>query len=139
MKLAIIDIGTNTFKLMIARVQDGGFLVIDKEKIPVKLGEGGINNNVIAHNPFQRGLKAMKTHKSTIDRFEVDKVAPIVTAPVLIMHANKDYIVPFEEGKKLYDLFNSRKKFIAIDGDFHIALTGDYLMKQITEFLQENK
>ena len=55
------------------------------------------------------------------------------------MHANKDYIVPFEEGKKLYDLFNSRKKFIAIDGDFHIALTGDYLMKQITEFLQENK
>ena len=73
------------------------------------------------------------------DRFESDKIASKVSAPVLIMHANKDYIVPFEEGKKLYDLFNSRKKFIAIDGDFHIALTGDYLMKQITEFLQENK
>ena len=73
------------------------------------------------------------------DRFEVDKVASKVTAPVLIMHANKDYIVPFEEGKKLYELFNSRKKFIAIDGDFHIALTGDYLMKQILEFSQEKK
>ena len=55
------------------------------------------------------------------------------------MHANKDYIVPFEEGKKLYELFRSRKKFIAIDGDFHIALTGDYLLKQISEFMQEKK
>jgi fermentation-respiration switch protein FrsA (DUF1100 family) len=73
------------------------------------------------------------------DRFESDKVASKVSAPVLIMHANKDYIVPFEEGVKLYELFNSRKKFIAIDGDFHIALTGDYLMRQISEFLQESK
>jgi fermentation-respiration switch protein FrsA (DUF1100 family) len=73
------------------------------------------------------------------DRFEVDKIAPEVTAPVLVMHAKKDYIVPFEEGEKLYSLFNSRKKLIAIDGDFHIALTGDYLMKQILEFLQEKK
>lgn len=46
------------------------------------------------------------------DRFEVDKVASKVTAPVLIMHANKDYIVPFEEGKKLYELFNSRKSLL---------------------------
>jgi fermentation-respiration switch protein FrsA (DUF1100 family) len=73
------------------------------------------------------------------DRFEVDKIAPEITAPVLVMHAKKDYIVPFEEGEKLYSLFNSRKKLVAIDGDFHIALTGDYLMKQILEFLQEKK
>jgi exopolyphosphatase/guanosine-5'-triphosphate,3'-diphosphate pyrophosphatase len=91
-KLAIIDIGTNTFKLMIARVQDGGFLVIDKEKIPVKLGEGGINNNVIAHNPFQRGLKAMKTHKETIDRFEVDKTLAFATSAIRSAENGKDFV-----------------------------------------------
>jgi exopolyphosphatase/guanosine-5'-triphosphate,3'-diphosphate pyrophosphatase len=91
-KLAIIDIGTNTFKLMIARVQDGGFLVIDKEKIPVKLGEGGINNNVIAHNPFQRGLKAMKTHKATIDRFEVDKTLAFATSAIRSAENGKDFV-----------------------------------------------
>lgn len=73
------------------------------------------------------------------DRFESDKIASKVTAPVLIFHANKDYLVPFEEGKKLYELFNSPKRFIAIDGDFHIALTGEYLMKHIAEFTQEKK
>ena len=92
MKLAIIDIGTNTFKLMIARVQDGGFLVIDKEKIPVKLGEGGINNNVIAHNPFQRGLKAMKTHKATIDRFEVDKTLAFATSAIRSAENGRDFV-----------------------------------------------
>jgi exopolyphosphatase/guanosine-5'-triphosphate,3'-diphosphate pyrophosphatase len=91
-KLAIIDIGTNTFKLMIARVQDGNFLVIDKEKIPVKLGEGGINNNVIAHNPFQRGLKAMKTHKATIDRFEVDKTLAFATSAIRSAENGRDFV-----------------------------------------------
>jgi exopolyphosphatase/guanosine-5'-triphosphate,3'-diphosphate pyrophosphatase len=77
---------------MIARVQDGGFLVIDKEKIPVKLGEGGINNNVIAHNPFQRGLKAMKTHKATIDRFEVDKTLAFATSAIRSAENGKDFV-----------------------------------------------
>ncbi len=73
------------------------------------------------------------------DRFESDKLAPKITAPVLVMHATKDYIVPFAEGKKLFELFNSRKSFIAIEGDFHIGLSGDYLTRQISEFLPEKK
>jgi exopolyphosphatase/guanosine-5'-triphosphate,3'-diphosphate pyrophosphatase len=92
-KLAIIDIGTNTFKLMIARVQeDGQFRVIDKEKIPVKLGEGGINNDVIAHSPFLRGLKAMKTHKARIDRFEVDKTLAFATSAIRSASNGKDFV-----------------------------------------------
>lgn len=83
LKLAIIDIGTNTFKLMIARVHENGdFVVIDKEKIPVKLGEGGINNHHISHTPFLRGIKAMKTHKAKIDRFEVDHIMAFATSAI---------------------------------------------------------
>jgi len=73
------------------------------------------------------------------DRFESDKLASKITSPVLVMHANKDYLVPFAEGKKIFELFQSKKRFIEIEGDFHIGLTGDYLMKQISEFLAENK
>ena len=101
---------------------------------------------IILEAPFSSTLSMAKNNYWFLpvslilkDRFESDKIASKVSAPVLIMHANKDYIVPFEEGEKLFELFNSRKKFVAIDGDFHIALTGDYLMKQITEFLQEKK
>ena len=93
MKIAIIDIGTNTFKLMIARVHENGqFTVIFKEKIPVKLGEGGINNQVISHSPFQRGIKAMNTHKATIDRFEVDKILAFATSAIRSARNGKEFV-----------------------------------------------
>jgi exopolyphosphatase/guanosine-5'-triphosphate,3'-diphosphate pyrophosphatase len=93
LKIAIIDIGTNTFKLMIARIQDDGTVtLIDKEKIPVKLGEGGINNQLIAHNPFQRGLKAMRTHKAKIDRFQVDQVLAFATSAIRSAKNGREFV-----------------------------------------------
>lgn len=93
MKIAIIDIGTNTFKLMIARIQDdGSVVIIDKEKIPVKLGEGGINNDIIAHTPFLRGIKAMKTHKEKIDRFQVDEVLAFATSAIRSAKNGKEFV-----------------------------------------------
>jgi exopolyphosphatase/guanosine-5'-triphosphate,3'-diphosphate pyrophosphatase len=82
-KIAIIDIGTNTFKLMIVKIgDDGTFKVVFKEKIPVKLGEGGINNQQIAHSPFLRGIKAMITHKESIDKHGVEHVMAFATSAI---------------------------------------------------------
>jgi exopolyphosphatase/guanosine-5'-triphosphate,3'-diphosphate pyrophosphatase len=68
---------------MIVKIrEDGQMTLIDKEKIPVKLGEGGINNNVISHSPFLRGIKALKTHKAKIDRFEVDLILAFATSAI---------------------------------------------------------
>jgi len=78
---------------MIARVHENGqFVVIDKEKIPVKLGEGGINNQLISHAPFQRGLKAMKTHKAKIDRFEVDHVLAFATSAIRSANNGQEFV-----------------------------------------------
>jgi len=71
------------------------------------------------------------------DRFETDKIASKIFSPVLIFHATGDRIVPFEEGKNLFDKFNSYKKFIPIDGNFHIALSPKYLVEQIEIFFSE--
>ena len=78
---------------MIARIHENGeFVVIDKEKIPVKLGEGGINNQVISHTPFLRGVKAMATHKATIDRFEVDHVRAFATSAIRSASNGEDFV-----------------------------------------------
>lgn len=95
---------------MIARVHDNGeFVVIDKEKIPVKLGEGGINNQLISHTPFQRGLKAMKTHKAKIDRFEVDNVLAFATSAIRSAKNGQEFV------DKVYD--ETGIKIQAISGD----------------------
>ena len=78
---------------MIARIHENGeFVVINKEKIPVKLGEGGINNQVISHTPFLRCVKAMATHKATIDRFEVDHVIAFATSAIRSASNGEDFV-----------------------------------------------
>jgi exopolyphosphatase/guanosine-5'-triphosphate,3'-diphosphate pyrophosphatase len=77
---------------MIVRVHENkDFVVIHKDKIPVKLGEGGINNQVISHTPFLRGIKAMKTHKETIDRFDVDHVLAFATSAIRSAENGEDF------------------------------------------------
>ena len=73
------------------------------------------------------------------DRFESVKFAPKVQSPVLIMHANGDPVVPFAEGKILFASFNSPKRLIEIDGDFHIDLTPEFIIKEIEQSLQQQR
>jgi exopolyphosphatase/guanosine-5'-triphosphate,3'-diphosphate pyrophosphatase len=66
-KIAVIDLGTNTFNLIIAAVNgDGTYQILHSGKLPSKLGEGGINKKVIAPVAYQRGLNAIGEHFRTI-------------------------------------------------------------------------
>lgn len=93
MKIAVIDLGTNTFKLLIAEVNRRGQInPLFKDKIPVKLGEGGINNNEISHAPFLRGINAMKFHKQNIDSFKVDKIYAFATSAIRSAKNGKEFV-----------------------------------------------
>lgn len=66
-KVAIIDMGTNTFNLLVAAVNgDGSYKIVHSGKLPVKLGEGGINKKFIIPSAYQRGLSAVGEHYRTI-------------------------------------------------------------------------
>ena len=57
MRIAIIDLGTNTFNLLICDKKDDTQKTILRNKIAVKLGEGGIDKSMIAINPTKEELK----------------------------------------------------------------------------------
>ncbi len=80
MRIAVIDLGTNTFNLLIKETETGETFYNDK--IPVKLGEGGISNNQIAEAPFQRGIDALKAHAQTIKEVGADKVVAFATSAI---------------------------------------------------------
>jgi len=42
-KIAIIDMGTNTFHLLIAEAEDSSYRITVRERLAVKIGMGGIN------------------------------------------------------------------------------------------------
>jgi exopolyphosphatase / guanosine-5'-triphosphate,3'-diphosphate pyrophosphatase len=83
MRLAVIDLGTNTFNLLIAEVQEREpFFMICSNKEPVKLGEGGINQRIIAPAAYERGLAAIHKYSKYLDEYKVEKVYAYATSAI---------------------------------------------------------
>ena len=92
MRIAVIDLGTNTFNLPIAETfSDGKFETLYNEKLPVKLGEGGINKGIIAEAAFLRGIEAMENYASTIKQWEAEKILAFATSAVRNASNGKDF------------------------------------------------
>jgi len=87
---AVIDIGTNTFNLIIAnRLTEE---ILHKEKLAVRLGKGGISLGIIADDATERAIQALLKYKSTIEEFKVNNV--IVTATSAVRNAqNKNEFI----------------------------------------------
>ena len=81
-KIGIIDLGTNTFNLLLTEVSGNNYTILHKNKIAVKLGEGGITKGFIVANAYQRGLNALKTHKKTLAKYEIDDCYAVATSAI---------------------------------------------------------
>lgn len=73
-KIAIIDMGTNTFHLLLAAPEEGGYHITYRERLAVKIGKGGINQGMITEDGIQRALLAMQSFRNTIDKHGVEQV-----------------------------------------------------------------
>jgi exopolyphosphatase / guanosine-5'-triphosphate,3'-diphosphate pyrophosphatase len=74
MQKAIIDLGTNTFHLLIADVEKSNFTVLYKQNIAVKLGKGGINDGYITEEALKRAYDALYIFKAKINEFQCSKI-----------------------------------------------------------------
>jgi exopolyphosphatase/guanosine-5'-triphosphate,3'-diphosphate pyrophosphatase len=73
-KLAVIDLGTNTFHLMIAETNGRKNHIIHREKVAVKLGKAGINQDIIQEDAIGRAILTLQNFKSKIDNEGVTSV-----------------------------------------------------------------
>mgnify|MGYP006288475223 CR=1 FL=1 len=72
MRVAVIDLGTNTFNLLVRDTQDHE--EVHAMKLPVKLGQGGLLDRRISPQAMQRGLEALGRYRRIIDSLEVDAI-----------------------------------------------------------------
>lgn len=59
MPIAIVDMGTNTFHLLIAKTAGPTWQILYNEKVGVKMGEKGINEGLITESAKHRALKTL--------------------------------------------------------------------------------
>lgn len=81
--IAVIDLGTNTFHLLIVELNERNeFIIREKFREPVRLGEGGINSGEIAPKAYARGIQAIINLKKLIDSRKADKVFAFATSAI---------------------------------------------------------
>lgn len=68
--IAIIDLGTNTFHLLIAAISGRAYTLLHQERAAVKLGMAGINQGIITDEACHRALETIGLFKLTIDRWQ---------------------------------------------------------------------
>lgn len=92
-RLALIDMGTNTFHLLITEVgKDGQLHELVKTKLPVRLGQGGISNGSIAPDAYERAIQTLKNFRKQIDAHEVDTVRAMATSMVRNASNGEDFV-----------------------------------------------
>ncbi len=75
---AIIDLGSNTFHILIVKAEKGKITTIFKQRNFVALGEGGLG--VIRETAFNRGLKTLSEYRKILDKYNVENFRAIGTA-----------------------------------------------------------
>ncbi len=83
MKIGIIDIGSNTFNLFIAEIdQKGSYTPIYRSKVPVKLGEGSFEKKYITEEAMQRAFVALDAQITAIKNQYCDRIMAFATSAV---------------------------------------------------------
>jgi len=95
---AAIDIGTNTFRLLIAEIHHNpankGYSLkeICSERIITRLGEGISNDRLISDSSMQKGLDALKTFSRIISDNNVTKTSAVATSALREAKNSEDFI-----------------------------------------------
>jgi exopolyphosphatase/guanosine-5'-triphosphate,3'-diphosphate pyrophosphatase len=79
---AVIDLGTNTFNLLIgdSRQKENGILISLEE--PVMLGKGGIQNNLITHEAFDRAFTVLKKFRNILNQYPIESINAFATSAI---------------------------------------------------------
>jgi exopolyphosphatase/guanosine-5'-triphosphate,3'-diphosphate pyrophosphatase len=97
-RYAVIDIGTNTCNLLIVSKSPTGSLeTVYDRKLPVKLGRGGIQNDILLPDAIERGISALQYHSDTILKYGVDRVKVIGTSALRGAINRSEFVVKVKE------------------------------------------
>jgi exopolyphosphatase/guanosine-5'-triphosphate,3'-diphosphate pyrophosphatase len=94
MKQAIIDLGTNTFHLLIAEKSGNNYKTLFRESRPAKIGQAGINQSVITEEGIGRALVVLTYFRQVLDQFGVapEQVMATGTSAIRVARNQTEFI-----------------------------------------------
>jgi exopolyphosphatase/guanosine-5'-triphosphate,3'-diphosphate pyrophosphatase len=78
--VAVIDIGTNTTRLLVAEVEDGQVVELERRTVITSLGQGVDSSGRLAQEAMDRVAEAIAVYREVIDRIGVERVVALATS-----------------------------------------------------------
>ncbi|MCB0790963.1 MAG: hypothetical protein H6595_00230 [Flavobacteriales bacterium] len=128
MRVAIIDLGTNTFNLLVGeRDAQGRLRVMHGEELPVLLGKSGIGRGMIAEDAFARGLDALAVYAEKARAWGASKVLGVGTSMLRNAVNGKDFVLQARErsGIPIDVISGSEEATMILDGVRQAVAFGD--------------
>ena len=112
------------------QLYDFGILKEKKFNIPI-IGIGNITVGGTGKTPHTEYIaKILK------DKYKNHEKIKNINIPVLVMHGEKDQIVPFSMGKKMFDLANDPKSSYFTKHDDHMMEFDNNMVFQLGSFIK---
>jgi exopolyphosphatase/guanosine-5'-triphosphate,3'-diphosphate pyrophosphatase len=144
--LAALDLGTNSFHLVVARLLDNGFEIVTREKETVRLGHGGGDMKELSADAIDRGISSLRrmqriatSHGATVRAVATSAVREADNADVFLTRARREakveveVISGLEESRLIYlgvlqavPVFDQRIILVDIGGGSTEVLVGEH-------------
>jgi len=79
-KIAVVDLGTNTFHVLLARVAEEEAEIFYRERVAVMIGKGGITQGIINEEAQERALQALRHFRTIIDQENITEIHATATS-----------------------------------------------------------
>jgi exopolyphosphatase / guanosine-5'-triphosphate,3'-diphosphate pyrophosphatase len=91
MRVAAIDVGTNSTRLLVAEDQPGGFRSIDRRMTITRLGQGVESRRRLAPDALERTLATIADYAAACGEYEVERLRVTGTSAVRDAHNRKAF------------------------------------------------
>jgi exopolyphosphatase/guanosine-5'-triphosphate,3'-diphosphate pyrophosphatase len=118
-RISVIDLGTNTFNLLVAEYsEEGTFDILHRSKYPTKIGKGGINQNTITDEAIQRAKSAFDEMTLISNELQANNRIAFATSAIRSATNGDDFV------KMLEDKYHVTIEIISGDREADLIYSG---------------
>ena len=93
MRIAAIDMGTNSIHMIVVQVQaNQSFEIVDREKEMIRLGSGGLGGRALTESSMMAALQVLSKFRRLAESHDVDEIIAAATSAVREADNGRDFL-----------------------------------------------
>lgn len=130
---AVIDMGTNTFLLLIGTYENKQLSIVEKQEVPVMIGAGGMQAKRLQEEALERAYACLHFFKVRMESYAIQRVQAFATSAIRNAVNGNDYclevfnrfgihIQTLDGNSEAEAIFNGAMRAVGFISDLHLVM-----------------